>query len=189
MFDLCLSGIGLVCLWWLILAAIAIATLDTQKVGLFVQRRIGRGGRPFNVYKIRTMREVPGIHTTVTRLGDSRITKIGAFFRRTKIDELPQLWNVLIGQMSLVGPRPDVSGFADRLVGQDRAILELQPGITGPATLFYRNEEEILAAQSDPEGYNRNVIFPHKVRLNLDYMDGWSLARDISYIWQTVTGK
>jgi len=124
--------------------------------------------------------------TTVTKRGDPRITRLGAFFRRTKIDELPQLWNVLIGQMSFVGPRPDVPGFADKLTGNEREVLKLRPGITGPATLKYRNEEELLAAQSDPEKYNREVIFPDKVRINLDYMRNWSLRKDISYIWQTV---
>jgi lipopolysaccharide/colanic/teichoic acid biosynthesis glycosyltransferase len=107
--------------------------------------------------------------------------------RRAKIDELPQLYNVLLGQMSFVGPRPDVPGFADKLAGEDRVILTMRPGITGPATLKYRNEEEILASVDDPETYNRDVIFPDKVRLNRQYVQNWSFSQDIWFIWRTVS--
>src|SRR5699024_5392612 len=115
-------------------------------------------------------------------------TPLGRFFRRTKIDELPQLWNVLLGDMSFVGPRPDVPGYADKLEGEQRLLLSIRPGITGPATLKYRDEEAMLAAQDDAEAYNRDVIWPDKVHLNLDYIRDWSLAGDIRYIWQTVFG-
>ena len=108
-------------------------------------------------------------NSTVSVKGDIRITSLGAFLRRFKLDELPELWNVLVGEMSLVGPRPDVPGFADMLDGKDRLILKLRPGITGPASLKYANEEEILAKVAHPEEYNKNVIFPDKVRINLDY--------------------
>jgi len=124
--------------------------------------------------------------TTVTRRGDPRITPLGSLLRRTKIDELPQLWNVLLGDMSFVGPRPDVPGFADILQGEEREMLSIRPGITGPATLKYRDEEELLAAQDDPEGYNRDVIWPDKVKINLNYIRNWSLGRDIGYIVKTV---
>ncbi|MTJ02278.1 sugar transferase [Idiomarina piscisalsi] len=185
-FDVILSLIGLSLTWWLILIAWITASIDTKSNGFFIQTRVGKNGRLFNVVKIKTMRPRKKPGTTVTKRGDPRITRLGAFFRRTKIDELPQLWNVLIGQMSFVGPRPDVPGFADKLTGEEREVLKLRPGITGPATLKYRDEEELLAAQSDPEKYNREVIFPDKVRINLDYMRNWSLRKDISYIWQTV---
>ena len=113
---------------------------------------------------------------------------MGRFFRKTKIDELPQLWNVLLGHMSFVGPRPDVPGYADKLTGVERAVLSLRPGITGPATLKYRDEEEILATQDDPEQYNREVIYPDKVQINLQYIREWSFLGDLRYILATVSG-
>jgi lipopolysaccharide/colanic/teichoic acid biosynthesis glycosyltransferase len=122
----------------------------------------------------------------VTTSNDPRITAIGRFFRRTKIDELPQLINVLFGQMGFVGPRPDVPGFADELCGADRIILTVRPGITGPATLRFRNEEEELAAQPDPERFNREVIFVEKVRLNREYVENFSLLKDVRYILLTL---
>lgn len=134
------------------------------------------------------MRPDRNINTFVTTAGDPRITKIGRLFRKTKIDELPQLINVLLGQMSFVGPRPDIPGFADKLQGEDRVILEVRPGITGPATLKFRDEEKILAKQDDPENYNKEVIFPEKVKLNKDYVRNYSFYKDLKYIWQTVFG-
>jgi lipopolysaccharide/colanic/teichoic acid biosynthesis glycosyltransferase len=185
-FDLFFAVLGLLVVWWLILLAWIVASMDTRSNGFFIQKRVGRNGKIFWVVKIKTMRAVAEFDTTVTRRGDPRITPLGAFFRRTKIDELPQLWNVLFGDMSFVGPRPDVPGFADMLQGEERAMLSIRPGITGPATLKYRNEEELLAAQDDPEAYNRDVIWPDKVRTNLDYIRSWSLAQDLRYILQTV---
>lgn len=138
--------------------------------------------------KLRTMRAGTS-GTTVTRSDDARITEWGRRFRRYKLDELPQLWNVLLGQMSLVGPRPDVPGYADQLEGEDRAILALRPGITGPATLAWRDEEEVLARVDDPEAYNREVVFPDKVRRNLQYLKTWSMAGDLRLIYTTVTGR
>lgn len=179
---------GIVLTWPIMLLAWVIASIETRSNGLFIQKRIGMRGKPFNVFKIKTMRSVEGIKTSVTTRDDRRITRSGAFFRKTKIDELPQLWNVLIGQMSFVGPRPDVPGFADRLEGEERILLSVRPGITGPATLKYRDEEAILAAQPDPEAYNQEVIWPDKVAINRDYIVNWSLKRDIMYILKTVTG-
>ena len=187
-FDIVLSVFGIGLTWWLMLIAWLIASLETKSNGLFIQERIGRYAKPFKVFKIKTMKHVTGMHSTVTTTGDSRITKSGAFFRKTKIDELPQLFNVLFGSMSFVGPRPDVSGFADRLEGEEQAILKLRPGITGPATLKYKEEEEILSRQEDPEQYNAEVIWPDKVKLNLDYVKSWSLKKDIIYIIKTITG-
>ena len=186
--DLSLAGAGLLVAAPLIAVAWIVATLETRKNGFFLQERVGKDGRLFRVVKIRTMREIPGHTSSVTTAADRRITRSGRFFRRYKIDELPQLINVLKGEMSFVGPRPDVPGFADRLEGEDRRLLTLRPGITGPATLKYRNEEEILAKQSDPERFNREVIWPDKVRINLDYMDHWSLKKDLKILWKTLSG-
>ncbi|TWU69670.1 sugar transferase [Shewanella algae] len=186
LFDLFFSFLGLLVFFPLILIAWLLASIDTKSNGFFVQKRVGRHGRLFNVYKIKTMKPILGITTTVTQKLDPRITKLGYFFRKTKIDELPQLWNVFVGDMSFVGPRPDVPGYADRLEGDEKAILEIRPGITGPATIKYRNEEALLAQQSDPEDYNMKFIWPDKVRINLDYIHNWSLVNDIKYILKTV---
>lgn len=188
-FDLFISSLGLFLAWWIIIVAWFAASFDTRSNGFFIQKRVGRNGKIFRVVKLKTMRPVAGIDTSVTLRGDLRITPLGAFFRRTKIDELPQLWNVLVGDMSVVGPRPDLPGFADTLQGEARAVLSIRPGITGPATLKYRYEEELLALQTDPELYNREVIWPDKVRINLDYIRSWSLQRDIQYILETVLIK
>lgn len=187
-FDIVLAAAGLMLSWWLILLAWLAASIDTRSNGFFAQKRVGKDGKTFTLVKIKTMRPCDEVVTTVTQSGDPRITSLGRFFRKTKIDELPQLWNVLIGDMSFVGPRPDVPGFADQLTGEDCLLLSVRPGITGPATLKYRAEEEILGAQSDPEGYNREVIWPDKVKINLDYIQNWRLSTDINYIWSTVVG-
>ncbi|MDK9708671.1 MAG: sugar transferase [Desulforhopalus sp.] len=185
-FDLILSSFGLLGVFWIIAIAWVFATLDTKANGFFTQRRVGRHGRPFTVLKIRTMRPHSESLSTVTTDADPRVTRLGRFWRKTKIDELPQLLNVLLGQMSFVGPRPDVPGFADCLQGEDRIILDLRPGITGPATLAYKNEETLLATVSDPERYNREVIYPDKVRINREYVQNWSFWQDIRYILQTL---
>ena len=152
---------------------------------LFRQKRVGKGGRIFTMVKFRSM-VVSHSGSSVSVAGESRIPPLGAKLRKYKLDELPELWNVLIGDMSFVGPRPDVPGFADKLVGEEREILQLRPGITGPASLKYRNEEEILASVDDPIRYNAEVIYPDKVRINLDYLRHWSFARDLKYIVQTL---
>ena len=187
-FDIVISLIGIGLTWWLMLLAWIIASIDTKSNGLFIQKRIGKDGKPFFMFKIKTMKTTHELDTTVTTSKDSRITKSGAFFRKTKIDELPQLWNVLVGDMSFVGPRPDVEGYADRLIGEDKVILLLRPGITGPASLKYKNEEEILSRQSDPTKYNDTVIWPDKVRINKKYIEEWSFMKDIKYIINTVIG-
>lgn len=152
---------------------------------LFRQKRVGKGGRIFTMVKFRSM-VVSHSGSSVSVAGESRIPPLGAKLRKYKLDELPELWNVLIGDMSFVGPRPDVPGFADKLVGEEREILQLRPGITGPASLKYRNEEEILASVDDPIRYNAEVIYPDKVRINLDYLRHWSFSRDLKYIVQTL---
>ncbi|MCH4565526.1 sugar transferase [Halomonas sp. EGI 63088] len=183
-FDLIVSLLLLAPLLPVILLAAWAAARDTGASGFFLQERIGRGGRAFRVVKLRTMRPVAG--SMVTTLGDPRITRFGRLLRRSKLDELPQLFNVLAGQMSFVGPRPDVPGFADVLSDEGREILSVRPGITGPATLKYRNEEALLAGVADPERYNSEVIFPDKVRLNRDYVRHWSFTMDLVYLWRTV---
>ena len=187
-FDIILSVIGLVLTWWIILIAWIVSSLETKSNGFFVQRRVGRDAEIFNVFKIKTMKKVDGLDTTITSSNDIRITKCGKFFRDTKIDELPQLFNVLVGDMSFVGPRPDVEGYADKLVGEDKVILSIRPGITGPASLKYKNEEEILSKQENSKKYNDEVIWPDKVAINKEYIKRWSLRKDINYIIKTVIG-
>lgn len=155
---------------------------------IFKQRRVGQYGRLFTMYKFRSM-TVAHFGSSVSVKGESRITPLGAVLRKYKLDELPELWNVLIGDMSFVGPRPDVPGYADKLEGEDRRMLLLKPGITGPASLKYRNEEELLAKQENPQEYNDKVLFPDKVRLNIEYLDNWSFSNDIKFIIYTVLGK
>jgi lipopolysaccharide/colanic/teichoic acid biosynthesis glycosyltransferase len=123
---------------------------------------------------------------SITTAADNRITPVGRFLRRFKLDELPQLWNVLIGNMSFVGPRPDVPGYADKLQGDARKILELRPGITGPATLYFRNEEDLLASASNPKEYSDTVIWPKKVELNLAYLEHWGFWKDLGYLLITI---
>lgn len=187
-FDIVLSVIGICMTWWLMVLAWVVASIETKSNGLFIQERIGREGNLFFVFKIKTMKHVDDIDTTVTTSEDSRITTSGAFFRKTKIDELPQLFNVLFGTMSFVGPRPDVVGFADMLEGEDRIILSLRPGITGPASLKYKDEEKLLSLQKDAERYNREVIWPDKVAINKMYLKNWTLKKDIAYIIKTILG-
>lgn len=155
---------------------------------IFKQRRVGQYGRLFTMYKFRSM-TVAHSGSSVSVKGESRITPLGAVLRKYKLDELPELWNVLIGDMSFVGPRPDVPGYANKLEGEDRRMLLLKPGITGPASLKYRNEEELLAKQENPQEYNDKVLFPDKVRLNIEYLDNWSFSNDIKFIIYTVLGK
>ncbi len=188
LFDIAFSVAGIVVTLPVMVVAWIVASVDTRSNGLFVQKRIGQHGKPFYVWKIKTMKPVLGADSTVTTSQDCRITKSGAFFRKTKIDELPQLFNVLFGQMSFVGPRPDVPGFADLLEGEDRIILSLRPGITGPATLKYKHEEILLSKVQDPERYNREVIWPDKVKINKAYIRNWSLSKDVGYLIKTVLG-
>lgn len=155
---------------------------------IFKQKRVGQYGRLFTMYKFRSM-TVSHSGSSVSVKGESRITPLGVKLRKYKLDELPELWNVLIGDMSFVGPRPDVPGYADKLEGDDRRMLLLKPGITGPASLKYRNEEELLAEQENPQKYNDEVLFPDKVRINIDYMDHWSFGKYVKIIVYTVLGK
>jgi len=185
-FDLILAFVGLIFSFWLIFLAWLIASVETKSNGFFIQKRVGKDAKLFNLIKIKSMKKVAGVSTTNTTANDVRITKSGKFFRNTKIDELPQLINVLFGQMSFVGPRPDVVGYADKLEGKDRIMLSIRPGITGPASLKYKNEEELLSLQQNPEHFNDYVIWPDKVKINIDYVNNWSLKGDIMYILKTI---
>ncbi|MDX1928121.1 MAG: sugar transferase [Pirellulaceae bacterium] len=185
-FDIVVSSVGLLVLWPLLLLGWIAAAASTRANGFFVQKRVGMHGRTFKLLKLRSMRNRADVQTTVTTRQDPRITRIGSLLRKTKMDELPQLWNVLVGDMSLVGPRPDVPGFADKLTGDDLIVLSIRPGITGPASLEFRDEEELLAKQEDPEKYNREVIWPRKVELNRAYVIQYSFWMDLVYIWRTV---
>jgi len=187
-FDISLAIVGIALSWWLMLLAWVVASIETKSNGLFMQNRIGKDGKEFLVFKIKTMYPNTKNNSTVTTANDSRITKSGKLFRRYKIDELPQLFNVLFGSMSFVGPRPDVKGFADKLQGEDRVILSIRPGITSPASIKYKNEEEILANVDNPIEYNKNVIWRDKVAINKEYIKNWSLKNDILYIIKTIIG-
>ena len=210
LFDRMMAAIGLLVLWP-VFAIVAILIKVKMPGGpvLFVQKRVGKGGKLFDCHKFRTM-TVKHDGSTVSVAGDRRITPLGAKLRHYKLDELPGLWDVLIGNMSFVGPRPDVPGYADLLQGDDRDVLKLRPGITGPATLKYRLEDEMLAdvrnlmlesryipiaqiaAMSDQElaeWYNDHVIYPDKVRLNCYYYRHYSFAKDIQMIVCTVLGR
>ena len=209
-FDRVVALIGLLLLWpVLLIVAVLVKVKMPGGPAFFVQKRVGKDGRLFDCHKFRTM-TVKHNGSTVSVAGDSRITPLGAKLRHWKLDELPGLWDVLIGNMSFVGPRPDVPGYADKLTGEDRDVLKLRPGITGPATLKYRLEDEMLAdvrrlmsegrrlpqeqidKMSDQElavWYNDNVIYPDKVRLNCYYYRHYSFIKDIQMIFCTVLGK
>lgn len=185
LFDLFFSFIGLCILIVPLLILFVLATISTGKFGLYCQQRVGLYGQLFVMYKVRSMKE--GDDTFgITLKNDSRITRFGHFLRNAKLDEIPQLWNVFIGDMSLVGPRPDIKGYADQLLGEDRIILSVRPGITGPATLRYKNEEALLALQTDPIRYNDHVIWKDKIEINKLYIKNWSLKGDITYIFKTI---
>ena len=186
-FDISLAAIGLILFSPLILLLILISKLDTKDSGIFSQERVGKNGRKFNLFKIRSMRNSNKINTVVTTKNDTRITRIGSIFRKYKLDELPQLWNVLIGEMSFVGPRPEVEEYVRLIPKQlEKKILSVRPGITGPASIKYRDEENLLELQNDPEKYNKEVIFPDKIKINLDYIENINLISDIYYIYKTI---
>ena len=214
LFDRIMSLIGLVCLSWLYLVVAILIKVKMPGPVFFVQNRVGKGGKVFKCHKFRTMTVNHG-GSTVSVAGENRITPLGAKLRKYKLDELPGLWDVFIGKMSFVGPRPDVPGYADKLQGEDRDVLKLRPGITGPASLKDRDEEEMIAdfvskvklgdndikekysevdftGKTDTEiavWYNDNVIYPDKVRINLYYQRNYSFLKDIKMIICTILGK
>lgn len=214
-FDRVVSLLGLLLLWPLLLVVVILIKVNMPSAPVFfVQKRVGQGGKLFDCHKFRTMIPVGNREgaeakkgdkgwSTISVAGDSRITSLGAKLRHYKIDELPGLWDVLRGKMSFVGPRPDVPGYADKLTGDDRDVLKLRPGITGPATLKYRLEDEMIAdyvatcqaagdsrqSQEIAEDYNDNVIYPDKVRLNCYYYRHYSFLKDLQMVFCTVLGK
>ncbi len=186
--DFFLALFGLLLIWPVLLfVAILIKIKMPGGPAFFKQQRVGQNGKLFTMIKFRSM-SVSHSGSSISIKGESRITPLGEKLRAYKIDELPGLWNVLIGDMSFVGPRPDVPGYADLLTGKDRDILKLKPGITGPASLKYKNEEELLADQKDPVHFNDTVIYPDKIRINLLYLERHSLLLDFQLIFQTVFG-
>ncbi|WP_299226481.1 sugar transferase [uncultured Psychroserpens sp.] len=182
-FDVILAMLLLPFLIIPILILVIIATIDTRQYGLFLQKRVGQHGRLFDIYKIRTLKK----ETHVLGHLDLSATTFGKFLRRFKLDELPQIFNVLIGNMSFVGPRPDIQGFADKLIGDDKLILIVKPGITGPATIKYKDEEMILSQQDDPENYNRTIIWPDKVEINKKYIQNYSFSLDLDFILKSIS--
>jgi lipopolysaccharide/colanic/teichoic acid biosynthesis glycosyltransferase len=187
-FDFIASFFGLL-FFFPVLVVIAILIKKKMPGPVFFrQKRVGQHGKLFTMVKFRTMKMNHG-GSSISVKGESRITPLGITLRKYKLDELPELWNVLTGDMSFVGPRPDVPGYADLLQGEDRKILLLKPGITGPASMKYANEEEILALQEDPVKYNNEVIYPDKVRINLEYLKHLGFLLDLKIITYTVLGK
>ena len=186
LFDFITSLIGLILFSPIFIILSLLVKIYSEGSIFFIQERIGRNGKIFSMIKFRSMTVVQISNSTISVKGDVRITKIGVFLRKYKLDELPELWNVLKGDMSFVGPRPDVCGYADNLKGLDRKILELRPGITGVASLKYYNEEDVLALQDNPLKFNDEVIYPDKVRLNLDYYYNNNLWIDIKIIFATI---
>lgn len=202
-FDRLMAFVGLLILWPVLLVmAILIKVKMPGGPVIFIQKRVGKDGKLFKCHKFRTM-TVKHNGSTVSVAGDNRITPLGAKLRHYKLDELPGLWDVLVGNMSFVGPRPDVPGYADMLKGDDREVLKLRPGITGPATLKYRLEDEMIAgyvadrqkngdnrnAQEIAEEYNDRVIYPDKVRINRYYLHHYSFVKDIRIIFCTLLAR
>ncbi len=188
LFDIVASLCGIILLWPLLIIVAVLIKIKMPGPVFFTQKRVGQYGELFTMVKLRTMK-INHEGNSISVKGESRITPLGAKLRKYKLDELPGLWNVLKGDMSFVGPRPDVPGYADKLQGEDRKILLLKPGITGPASMKYANEEEILAQQEDPVKYNDEVIYPDKVRINLEYLEHQSFLLDLKIIIYTVLGK
>ena len=185
LFDLTISILLIPIVFIPIVVLIIFSTFSTGNLGLFRQTRIGLNGKRFLLYKIRSLKGIR--HFDSVDIKNSE-TFFGSWLRRTKLDELPQIFNVLNGTMSWVGPRPDIPGYADRLKGDDRIILKIRPGITGPATLKYSNEDQILLLQEDPLKYNDEVIWPDKVRINIEYIKNWSFWKDVGYLFASVVG-
>ena len=175
-FDFLLAFLLLCLSLWIIFIAVIVSSLDTQSIGLFIQKRIGRHGSIFKIFKIKTIDS------------KQRISAFGRFLRKSKLDELPQLLNVLIGDMSFVGPRPDIPGYYDELEGEERKILELKPGITSLASIKYKDEEELLSRQTDPLRYNDEVIFKDKVKMNLEYYYTRTFIGDVKILIKTIFG-
>lgn len=175
-FNVILAASLLLMMLPILIVVLIVTTISTKSMGVFTQKRIGQHGKPFTIFKFQTM-------------NDGKVTAIGTFLRKSKIDELPQLINIIKGDMAFVGPRPDVPGYYDKLQGANREVLKLKPGITSPAAIKYRNEEQLLAQQENPLHYNDTVIFPDKVRMNLQYLHERSFFYDLKIMWRTIFPK
>ena len=186
LFDIIFSLIGIVFLLPIFIVVSFLIKIDSSGPIFFLQKRVGLNGDIFKIIKFRTMRVNHNNSLTITLENDVRITRIGKILRKYKIDEIPELINVLIGDMSFVGPRPDVPGYADLLKGNNRNILKLRPGITSRASIKYANEEQLLLDQQDPIAYNNDVIFPDKVKMNLNYYENNNIWIDIKIIFATL---
>lgn len=182
LFDILLSMILIPIILIPLTVFFLLASMSTQSLGWFSQKRVGKEGRLFCLYKIKTLKGKNHLDSVAIQEAE---TPFGHWLRKTKLDELPQIFNVLLGDMSFVGPRPDVPGYADRLQGEDRILLSVRPGITGPATLKYKNEDQLLLAQKNPLQYNDTVIWPDKVAINKAYLENWSFMGDINYLWKS----
>jgi len=182
LFDFTFSLLLILLFFWLLILVWLIVMLNTRSNGIFLQKRVGKFGKFFTIFKFRTI-------TFLSDNTEPHVNKISAFLRKSKLDELPQIVNVLIGNMSFVGPRPDIPGYYDTLSGDDRKILKMKPGITGPASLKYSNEEKLLSSQQNPQKYNDEVIFPDKVKINLEYQKKQSLFLDLKIIFYTILLK
>lgn len=187
-FDRIFSFIGILIIWPVLLIIAILIKLKMPGPILFKQKRVGKNGKLFIMYKFRTM-VVNHSQSSISVKGESRITPLGSKLRKYKLDELPELWNIFIGDMSFVGPRPDVPGYADKLEGEDRIILSIKPGITGPASLKYRDEEELLSQQENPKYFNDNVLYPDKININKLYIKNWTFLTDIKIIFCTIFNK
>jgi len=189
LFDIVFSLLGMVILSPFIAIIALLVKGSSRGPILYSAPRIGQYGKPFACHKFRSMYTGSDRFGSVTTGVDTRITPVGRVLRKYKLDELPQLWNVFVGTMSFVGPRPDVAGYADKLTGDDRIVLSVRPGITGPASLHFRNEEELLAKVDNPVNYNDEILWPCKVKINRQYVEQYSFIKDIGYILATVIGS
>jgi lipopolysaccharide/colanic/teichoic acid biosynthesis glycosyltransferase len=181
LFDVVFSFFGIVLTGWIIVLLCILIYLETFEFPIFMQERFGRNGIPFLIYKIKTMKS-----SSETKNDKDRVTRLGKMLRKYKLDELPQFINVLKGDMSMVGPRPDFLSLLDELKEEDKIILSIKPGITGPASIYFMNEEEILANQKNLEKYNKEVIWPKKVEINKKYIANYSFVKDLEYIMKTI---
>ena len=189
LFDRVFSFIGLIIISPFLLVVYILHKIRMPKGDfLYRQVRVGKDGRLFRIFKIRTLKDNSEASGSVTVADDERILPFGRWLRESKVDTFLELINILIGDMSFVGPRPDVPGYADKLEGDDRIILKMRPGLTGPASIKYRHEDQILAQQADPQKYNDEIIWPDKVKINKDYYENWSLWSDVKILWKTIFG-
>jgi lipopolysaccharide/colanic/teichoic acid biosynthesis glycosyltransferase len=184
-FDILFAFTGLIICFIPLFLLLILASFDTKKFGLFKQKRIGFLGKLFDIYKIRTIKGIDTEDVYISK-NSKNISKFGRFLRKYHLDELPQLYNILMGDMSFVGPRPDLVGYADKLQLKDQLFLQVKPGITSPASLKYRGENKLLSQQKKPKEYYKNVLWPEKVKMNNDYVKNWSFFWDIKLIWLTI---